>query len=248
MNTFTFKMVRKLSAISLLAAACILGPAGMANAEDMSRDNVLFAGVDAREKTLYPYVGLIHYFSGDTLASGFLARVVGYQVQYEYDRPASLGGSVDGDASLLEVMAGYQKVTESFTLRGYLGLDYEHHRLSPSNSYDSNSGSHVGGKIQGEFETDFFAPNYVGLVATYGSAVDRYWARARAGREFSGIVVGPEALVKGDREFNEHRIGAFLMFRNVAPALFTVSAGASDAGDSRGGDSAYISVEVSTTF
>ena len=248
MSTFKFKMASKLSAMSLLAAACVLGPSGTVYAQDMSNDTVLFAGVDAREKAHYPYLGVIHHFSGDTLASGFLARIVGYQVQYEYDTTAVPSGSVDGDASLLEIMGGYQKVYESFTLRGYSGLDYEYHDLSPNNRFDANSGSHVGGKIQGEFETDFFAPNYVGVIATYGSAVDRYWARARAGRVFHGIVVGPEVLTKGDREYNEQRIGAFLLFRNLAPALLTVSAGAADAGDSRGGHSPYISVEVSTTF
>jgi len=155
---------------------------------------------------------------------------------------------VDGHASTLEAMIGYQKVMESYTLRGYVGLDYEHHRLSPNNIYDSNRGTHLGAKVHGEFETDFAAKNYVALMASYGSAVDQYWARARAGRDFGGFVVGPEVLIKGDNEYNERRIGAFLNLRNILPAMFTVSAGASDSGDSRGGNSPYISMELSTTF
>ncbi|MDO9365687.1 MAG: cellulose biosynthesis protein BcsS [Methylotenera sp.] len=248
MNTFTFKMAQKLSAMSLLAAACALGPVSTVNAGDLGAGTVVFGGFDAREKAYYPYVGLIHNFSGNILKDGFLARVVGYDVHYKYDSAVATDGTVDAHATVFEAMVGYQKVTESYALRGYVGLDYEHHRLSPDNTFDSNRGTHVGGKVQGEFETDFAAQNYVGLIATYGSAVDRYWVRARAGRDFGGFVVGPEALVKGDREYNEQRLGAFLILRNVLPALVTVSAGATDSGDRRGGVGPYISMELSTTF
>lgn len=248
MNTSTFKMARKLSAMSLLAAACALGSVGTVNAGDLGGGTVVFGGFDAREKAYYPYVGLIHNFSGNILADGFLARVVGYDIHYKYDSAVAADGTVDAHATALEAMVGYQKVTESYALRGYVGLDYEHHRLSPDNTFDSNRGTHVGGKVQGEFETDFAAKNYVGLMATYGSAVDRYWVRARAGRDFGGFVVGPEALIKGDREYNEQRLGAFVILRNILPALFTVSAGAADSGDRRGGVGPYISMELSTTF
>lgn len=79
-------------------------------------------------------------------------------------------------------MLGYQKVFTAFTLRGYAGLDYEGHRLSPANRFDGNSGGHVGGKVRLDVESDFAMPNYVNLIATYSSARDRYWVRARGGR------------------------------------------------------------------
>lgn len=248
MNTFTFKMARKLSAMLLLAAACVLGPASSVYAGDQGGDTIAFGGVDAREKSFYPYLGLIHNFGGDILADGFLARVVGYDVHYKYSSTATSSRTVDAHGTVLEAMVGYQKVMESYTLRGYAGVDFETLGLSPNNTFDLNRGTHLGAKVQGEIETDFAAKNYGALIATYGSAVDRYWVRARVGRDFGGFVVGPEALVKGDRQFNEHRIGAFLNFRNILPAMFTVSAGASNSGDSRGGHSPYISMELSTTF
>jgi hypothetical protein len=247
-NTLIFQMARRLSAISLLAAACAFGPASTASAGDLGGGTVVFGGVDSRDRAYYPYVGVIHNYSGDILASGFLVRLVGLDSHYKYDTTAVAGGTVEGHATLIDAMGGYQKVTESYALRGYLGLDYEHHSLSPDNTFDSNRGSHVGGKVQGEFETGFATPNYVGLVASYGSARHRHWARGRAGRDLGGYVVGPEVLFMGDHEYHERRLGAFLAFRNIIPLMFTLSAGSSDSGAERGGVGPYVAVELSKTF
>ena len=248
MDTLTFQMARKLSAISLLSATCVFGSVGTVNAADMGGGTVVFGGVDARERAYYPYIGIIRNFSGDIISSGFMGRLVGFNTHYKYSTNTVSGGAVDGEAESLEALVGYQKVTESYALRGYVGLDYEHHHLSPDNTFDSNRGTHYGVKVRGEFETDFAAQDYVGLVATYGSARERYWARARAGRDIGGYVVGPEALLMGDREYDEQRIGAFLIFRNILPALFTVSAGYSDSGGAHAGEAPYVSMELSTTF
>lgn len=248
MNTFTFQMARKLSAISLLAATCVFGSVGTVNAGDMGGGTVVFGGVDSREKAYYPYVGIIRNFSGDILSSGFLGRLVGFDSHYKYSTNTVSGGTVEGEAESLEALVGYQMVTESYALRGYVGLDYENHHLSPDNTFDSNRGTHFGYKVRGEFETDFAAQNYVGLMASYGSATERYWVRARAGRDLGGYVVGPEAMLTGNREYDEQRIGAFLIFRNILPALFTVSAGYSDSGNAHAGVGPYVSMELSTTF
>lgn len=251
MNTYKFKMARKLSAMSILAAASIFGPASMVNAgaagQD-TQDTIVFGGYDAREKAYYPYAGLIYHASGDILADGFLARVAGYDVHYKYDSAATPDRTVDAHATVLEAMVGYQKVNESYTLRGYAGADFESHGMSPNNHFDRNLGSHLGLKVQGEVETDYASRNYVGVIATYGTAVDRYWVRGRVGRDFGGFVVGPEAVVKGDSQYNEHRVGIFLNLRNITPNMFTISVGASNAGDSRGGNSPYTSMEFSRTF
>jgi hypothetical protein len=231
--------------ISVTAIACIVGSGGVASAADST---ILFAGGDVREKAYYPFLGLIHHFSGDILTDGFLVRVFGYHSNYEYSTTAVAGGKVDGKADGLDVMVGYQKVMESYAMRGYFGLDYEDHNLSPDNMVDSNRGADTGAKVQGEFETDFASPNYVSLIASYGTAKDRYWARLRGGHDFSGFVIGPEAILTGDKEFDEQRIGAFVLVRKILPAMLSVSAGYSDSGNARGGSSPYLTFEISRAF
>lgn len=247
MNTFTFQIVWKLSAMSLLVATCVFGLVGTVSAGDLGGGTVLYAGADAREKAYYSYGGLIHHFSGDILSNGFLVQLQGINSRYDYSTLDVTGGNVNGDAALIDAMVGYQMVTKSYALRGYVGLDYENHDLSPENNFDPNHGSHFGTKIQGEFETNYSSPYYVNVMSSYGSARDRYWARARAGYDFSGYVVGPEARFTGDRIYDDQRFGAFLTLRNILPVMATVSAGSSDSG-ARAGVVPYIATELSLTF
>jgi len=243
----TLKKFRRL--ISVAALGCVVGSTSVANADQSGAGStILFAGGDIRENTSYPYVGVIHHFSGDILADGFLVRATAYQANYEYDSAAVVGGEVDGRADGADLMIGYQKVMDSFALRGYIGIDYEDHDLSPDNIFDSNRGSDTGVKVQVELETDYASPNYVSLIASHGSAKDRYWARFRAGRDFSGYVVGPEVLFTGDDEYDENRIGAFVTVRKLLPVSLSISAGHSNTDGNRGGNSAYLNFEISRTF
>lgn len=236
--------IRKI--LSIAATCCVIGGSAVATAGEYGGGStILFAGGDIREKSHYPYVGLVHHFSGDILSDGFLVRAFAYSADYEYD---TLAGNIDGDAVGADLMIGYQKVYEGYSLRGYLGIDYEDHDLSPDNIYDSNRGSDTGVKAQFEYETDYAKHNYASLIASYGTAKDRYWARLRAGREYSGYVIGPEVMLTGDDEFDEQRIGAFVIWRNILPASLSISAGYSDSGDERAGSSAYLTLEVSRTF
>lgn len=238
------KKIRRI--VSATAIACVFASGGLANAaETGAGSTILFAGGDVREKTHYPYVGVIHHFSGDILSSGFLLRAFAYQADYEYSTST---GNVDGRADGADLMIGYQKVMDSYVARGYIGLDYENHDLSPDNLLDSNRGSDTGTKVQLELETDYASSKYASLIASYGSAKDRYWARLRAGHDFSGYVIGPEVLFTGDDEFDERRIGAFVTVRKILPVSLSVSAGYSDTDNNRGASSAYLNFEISRTF
>lgn len=246
-SVMMLKKIRRI--ISVTAIGCVLASTGVANAaETGAGSTILFAGADAREDTHYPYVGVIHHFSGDILSSGFLVRALAYQADYEYDTTAVPQGNVDGRANGADLMIGYQKVMNTYVARGYIGLDYEDHDLSPDNVFDSNRGSDTGVKVQVELETDYASPKYASLVASYGTAKDRYWARLRGGHDFSGYVIGPEVLFTGDDEYDESRIGAFVIVKKLLPVSLSVSAGYSDSENSRGGGSAYLSFEVSRTF
>lgn len=238
--------IRKI--LSVTAVCCVISTGGVANADQSGAGStVLFAGYDVREKSHYPYAGVVHHFSGDLLSDGFLFRAFVYKADYEYTIE-STNIDVDASADGADVMIGYQKVMDDYAIRGYVGLDYEDHDLSPDNAFDSNRGSDTGIKAQFEYETDYASPKYASFIASYGTAKDRYWGRLRVGREFSGYVIGPEALLTGDDEYDEKRIGAFVTARKFLPVSFSVSAGYSDSGDERADSSAYLNLEISRTF
>jgi hypothetical protein len=236
------RTIQQITVTAILLAGCL-------NHAVLADSTVGFAGVDARENTYYGYFGLRHHLSGELTDNGFLLRAVGFLGEYEYDTPAVIGGEVDADITNFDAMIGYQKAFENMFMRGYVGLDYENHDLSPNNIFDSNRGSDFGVKFLGELESSYLLPYYGGLIASYGTAKDRYWVRARGGWNFDGFIFGPEGLLTGDDEFDEHRIGAFLSVISLEKGLgLSISTGYSDSDDNRGGGSVYGTLELSATF
>lgn len=211
---------------------------------------VLFGGFDARRDSYYGYGGVVSALNGNIATDGFLVRVLGLYNPYKYSSTAVAGGNVDGKETAFEAMLGYQKYFPGLTVRLYAGLDYEGHRLSPSNPFDRNEGDHWGVHVRGELDAPYFAKWYYNLHGSYGSATERYWVRGRAGYNFSGIIVGPEGLVTGNWVTKEQRVGAFLIFRNpqLLPFEVSFSGGYSNTDEIRGGKSAYGTVELSVAF
>jgi hypothetical protein len=238
----------KMRNIGRIAAAAALVACSVHNAAYAQQSTVVFAGADVRNQSYYGYIGGVHHFSGDFVSDGFLLRADALYGQYNYRSTAVLGGNVDGKVVSFDAMAGYQKALKGVFLRGFVGLDFEDHDLSPGNPFDSNQGSDVGVKVQGEVETDFHTPYYASFVASYGTAKDRYWTRARGGYNFSGVIVGPEALATGNGESSEQRIGAFVMLTRLGPVWLSASTGYSNMDNNHGGASAYGTFELSTSF
>ena len=233
--------------ISVTAMACFIGLSGVANADEMNGiDTIVFAGGDVRESANYAYIGLIHHFSGDILSDGFLVRALAGHSNYDYHTLSDQ--KIDAKADSYEFMLGYQKVMDTFSARGYVGFESEDHELTPDNLLDKNRGTDTGVKVQVELETDFASLDYGSLVASYGTAKERYWARIRGGHEFSGLVVGPEAVRLGDQEYNENRVGLFLTARNILPAMLSVSAGYAQPDTYRGPSGPYFTLEASRSF
>jgi len=209
---------------------------------------VLFAGADGRDQSYYGYVGVRHHFSRYLTEDGFLLHALGIYGKYDYTTAAVVGGKVDGEVAAFSLMGGYQKRLDGLFLRGYAGLDYEDHDLSPNNTSDSNRGGDVGVKFQAEVETDYISTYYAGLIASYGTAKERYWARLRGGYNHDGYIFGPEALLTGNGESDEQRIGVFLTVTKIGPVGLSVSSGYSKLDDNRGGKSIYGTLELSTVF
>jgi len=211
---------------------------------------VLFSGFDARKDSHYGYGGIVSALNGNIATDGFLVRALGLYNPYSYTSTAVAGGEVDGKMTSFEAMVGYQKYFPGLTVRLFAGLDYESHRLSPTNPFDRNEGTHWGVHARGELDAPYFAQWYYNLHASYGSATRRYWVRGRAGYNFAGIIVGPEGLLTGNWVTKEQRVGAFLIFRNpqLLPFEVSFSGGYSSTDETRGGKSAYGTVELSVAF
>jgi hypothetical protein len=235
--------IQRLARGVILAASCVMASIGHAQG-----GTVLFGGIDGREKSYYSYLGIREHLNGSIASDGILLRAFGLYGEYDYKSTAVAGGKVDADVAAFDAMIGYQKGLDDLFLRGYVGLDYEDHDLSPNNPFDSNRGSDVGVKVQGEIETGDLSRYYAGFIGSYGTAKDRYWARLRGGYNFGGYILGPEGLLTGTDESDEQRIGAFLTLTNPGRVGLSVSTGYSDTNDRRGGSSWYGTLELSTRF
>jgi len=228
----------------LLAGSLLAGPQAHAEGDKTG----ILVGVDARQHSWYSYAGVTRHFGEHAYGDGVIGRLVGFSGQYRYSSSVASQGWIDGDYTGLEALLGYQKVFTALTVRGYAGIDYEGHQLSPANSCDGNSGGHVGGKVRLDLESDFAMPNYYNLIATYGTARDRYWVRARGGRDFSGFVVGPEIIATGDRYVHEERYGVFVNVRRLLPAMLSISAGQARSPANSAYVTPYATAEFSMTF
>jgi hypothetical protein len=211
---------------------------------------VVFGGVDDRTQSIYGYAGAMVALNGNVATDGFLFRAMGLYNPYNYSTPAVVGGNVDGRMTAFDVLFGYQKYLEGLTARLYAGLDYEGHNLTPDNPFDTNRGDAFGVHVRAELETTYgsSSPFYGSLLASYGSAKERYWARGRVGYNSQGIILGPEVIATGNPQTYDNRVGAFITFRNVAPIELSISGGYSRTNPSRGGGSAYGALELSAAF
>jgi len=213
---------------------------------------VVFGGMDARPQSIYGYGGVVYALNGNLATDGFLLRAMYLYNPYNYSSPAVVGGNVDGVMNAFDVLVGYQKTFMNVTARAYVGLDFEGHNLTPDNPFDSNRGDAFGVHVRAELETAYasLSPFYGSVLASYGSAKERYWVRGRVGYNFQGFIVGPEGIVTGNPETRDDRVGAFLTIRNpnLTPVEISVAGGYSNTNVNRGGAGGYGTLELSLAF
>lgn len=201
---------------------------------------VLFSGFDAVEDASYSFQGVIYSFNRDISRDGFVLRVYGSHVDYEYQTVAVPGGVVDGDGWQGDVMIGYKVSRGHWWAAGYLGVDYQDHDLTPNDPFNPVNGSEVGFKVAADVATlRHGTPLYFGLSGQYSTAFDSYWARARVGLNHDRFTFGPEAIALGSDSFDAHRLGGFVTFDlNLSPRMpieVTLSAGYQFLDDNGGG-------------
>lgn len=233
---------------------------GYGPAYDDSKAWVLFSGFDAVKDANYAFQGLIYSFNRDIGRDGFVVRLYGSHVDYEYD---SGGTRTDGDGWQGDVMIGYKISRGHWWAAGYIGVDYQDHDLTPDDPANPVRGSEVGFKVAADIATlRQGTPIYFGLSGQYSTAFDSYWARARVGLNRDRFTFGPEAIALGSDSFDAHRIGGFLTFDlNLAPRMpieVTLSggyqfldgngSGGGFGGGSGGGEGVYGGIVFVTVF
>jgi hypothetical protein len=243
-------LMKRVAVSAVLVSGLLMGSGVPCFADDTNpfAGTVVFFGGDARNRQEYPYVGFVHHFTGNLTDNGFLLHFFTSYAWYRYTSSAFPGREIRGQSPAFDLMQGYQYVWGPLTLRGFFGVDYENHHLVPNNPFDSDRGSHVGVKVQGEAETAYDQPYYGNLIASFGSAVDRYWTRARIGYNTPDYAFGPEAILTGESQYDEQRLGEFLTLRNFTPVQTSFSVGYASVSRSRGGAGPYGTLELSISF
>ena len=220
-----------------------------------TRGWVLFSGFDAVQDATYAFQGVIYAFNRDISRDGFVLRVYGSHVDYEYDNG---GTRTDGDGWQGDVMIGYKFSRGNWWAGGYLGVDYQDHDLTPDDVTNPVRGSELGFKVAADIATlRHGSPFYFGLSGQYSTTFDTYWTRARAGLNRDRFTFGPEAIALGSDSFDAQRVGGFLTFdfnlSSHMPFEVTLSGGYQfldndNGGGSGGAEGAYGGIVLVTVF
>lgn len=207
----------------------------------------LFSGIDAAASSVFGYTGGVWAFGRPIDRSGFRLKALAGYGEYAYD--GSLSGApagFDGDVSLGELLAGYMWRPGAWTVKGYLGLQWERHDLTPDDPANSVSGTETGVKAQLELWRDIGERHWLSVNGAYGDAFGTYWAGARVGRRLGRISLGVEAAALGNEEYDSGRAGGLLRL-HLGRADLTVSGGYS--GDYYGNETGgYVSFGVYGRF
>jgi len=255
----------RLAAASLLALGALAGPAvADGSLKDDSQPSPpergsFFFGYDGVTGANYYIEGFMFALNGDMSRDGWVIR--SYASRVDYDLDPGTGRGYQADALL-----GYRVDRNSWNGGIYAGFDWQNYQLKPDDPTLEVRGTEMGFKVAGDFETSDDLPYYLALDGYYSTAFDSYWVRGRAGWNFNRLAFGPEVIALGNEDFDAQRVGGFATFRFKLlpdrPKLeLTLSAGYQFLSDSRstgvtggntgtsgGGEGAYATVILSTTF
>jgi hypothetical protein len=186
-----------------------------------AKSTVMFSGAEWSKDASYFYSGVIYALNRDLGRDGILLRAYGGSVDYEYDDASVAGGRVDGDGIQGDAMIGYIWHLGRANFSAYVGVDYQKYDLSPQPALPGVDGSEVGFKVAADIASAG-GPLYYTLQATYSTAFDSYWARARIGYDAGRFVIGPEAIALGNESFDAQRIGGFATLRfELTPGILS---------------------------
>jgi hypothetical protein len=238
-----------LAAVGLFASALLVpqaqaGPAGPTTE--------IFTGLEATDNAVSGYVGAGYAFGKGLYESGWRVRAVGSLGAYDYQGTLFGGGSdlastFDGRSTFGAAMLGYQLRVNALFLKLFAGVEGEDQDISPRDPENSVQGSAVGARFVAETWYEFSALWFASLDASYGTAFQQYWSRARLGyRLRPRLALGIEGGALGNEEYDAGRGGGFA--RLDVGALEVTLAGGFSGNYLEDEPSGYVSLGVYRAF
>ncbi len=141
--------------------------------------------------------------------SGMRLRLGGIVGQYGYTASTKGLGHIDGSQEQGSASLGYEWVSATSSLAGFIGAEVHNDRLTPVDPTNPVAGTAAG--LRAEF--DFYTrPTLVTMAAgqfAYSTVHNSYYGALRYGlRVFGGAYVGPEIMALGDDFYRQWRLGA----------------------------------------
>ncbi len=214
--------------------------------DEVGKRWVAFTGFDTSKDSYSAWAGALIAPFGTLDTSGMRVMFTGEGGAYSY--PVT-GGSVDGIMTGGSLLAGYGFEGDNYELNLLAGGNVADHALSAIDNENPVQGTAAGAKVHADATVNPTAQTLVYGEGEYSTAFSTYYANAKLGIQIfgvSGLFVGPEAGVSGDRQSNQWRVGAHLTEFTIGPLKLALAGGYAD--DSDVGVSPYGHVELSGTF
>ena len=249
---------------------CVLllsfGGAVAASADDgdapfLSNKVAVFTGIDVTEDSWFVYAGGLLTLEGLGENSPAIKAVIGGG-DFEYVSPFNAFGNlprqiIQGDNFTFDLLAGYRVYVGQFLIGGYAGLNYwdiDHENILSAGNPPTPPGAlafgdRYGLKVEGELTYVGPTPLFLDVRGSYSTAFDTYWALGRIGYKTGMFTFGPEGTALGNLDYDQLRIGAFVMFNLFDSGLFlTLSGGYAETDGTTAGDGVYGTGNLVATF
>jgi hypothetical protein len=211
-GTLDLRACEAMLAVGLFASALTV-PQAQAGPADPSIE--IFTGLEATDNAVSGYLGFGYAFGKGLYESGWRVRAVGSLGAYDYQgtlfgRGSDLATTFDGQSTFGAAMLGYQFRANSLFLKLFAGIEGEDQNISPRDPNNSVQGSAVGARFVAETWYEVSPLWFASLDASYGTAFQQYWSRARLGyRLRPRLALGIEGGALGNEEYDAGRGGGF---------------------------------------
>lgn len=164
---------------------------------------------------------------GNLRQSGFLGRAEFVGGGYRYDATnAGVTQLINATQISGGALVGYNWVSPNWTFALFAGVQAVNTALSPFDPNNGTNGTHVGAKFVGEFYGNPTATTMFSGYASYGTAINDYYTRFKAGVAVARqVFIGPEFLALGNAFYNEYRGGLHLSGISLGQLTFGLSGG-----------------------
>ena len=190
----------------------------------------MFSGIEAADNYAVGWVGGGYAFGEGLYAPGWRLRAVGVYGHYNYDGGLFDGADFaatrfDGQVTFAAALAGYQFRPGAATVKFFAGIEAEDQNIEPRDPNNRVQGSELGLRLVVETWYDIAPRWFASADASYGTAFQQYWSRARIGfRAWPKLSFGLEGGALGNEEYDAGRGGGFVRL-DVRKLEVTLSGG-----------------------